>query len=392
MRICCIVSRLLNISIYMNKTKISITLVAILLAVWGIIAYSNSNSIGNSSENGQGQIIKIGIAGPLSGSLAFAGEGLKNGADLAIQDFEKANPNSKNSYQVVFEDDGFDPKRAASALNKLISVDKVNAVMTFASAAGNIAQPIAENNKIVHFGIASDPNIAKGDYNFIHWTPPFEEVRLFIQELQKRNIKRVAVFGANIQGITAVIDELEKQTQGTDIQIVSKDVFNFGTTDFRTIVAKAKASNPEIYVPIAFSPELEILAKQLKDANINAPMTSLEGFELTDRPDLFEGYWYVNAADSSDAFRAEYKKMYGKDQVIATANAYDITKMIIDSAERASRANAGKPTTSSDIKDALYSVDIQGALGHLTIDKDGFVLSKAVTRMIKNGKPVTIEN
>ncbi|MCF7865491.1 MAG: ABC transporter substrate-binding protein [Candidatus Pacebacteria bacterium] len=374
----------------MNKTKIIIVIVAVLLAVWGISSYSKSNSTSQTASTGQ--VIKIGISGPLSGSLAFAGEGIRNGAELAIHEFEKANPTSKNSYKVVMEDDGFDPKRTASALNKLISVDKVSALMTFASAAGNIANPIAEKNQIVHMGIASDPNIAKGDYNFIHWTPPFEEVRLFIEELQKRHIKKVAVFGANIQGITAVIDELEKQVQGTDIQIVSKDVFNFGTTDFRTIVAKAKATNPDIYVPIAFSPELETLSKQLKDANIGKPLTSLEGFELTDRPDLFEGYWYVNAADSSDEFRTAYKNMYGKEQVIATANAYDITKMIIDSAERASKANPGKEVSSSNIKDALYNVDIQGALGHLKIDKDGFVLTKAVTKIIQNGKPVRIED
>lgn len=374
----------------MNKTKIIIVIVVVLAVVWGISSYSKSNSTSQTASTGQ--VIKIGISGPLSGSLAFAGEGMRNGAELAIHEFEKNNPNAKNSYQIVMEDDGFDPKRTASALNKLISVDKVSALVTFASAAGNIANPIAEKNKIVHIGIASDPNIAKGDYNFIHWTPPFEEVRLFIEELQKRHIKKVAVFGANIQGITAVIDELEKQVQGTDIQIVSKDVFNFGTTDFRTIVAKAKATNPDIYVPIAFSPELETLSKQLKDANIGKPLTSLEGFELTDRPDLFEGYWYVNAADSSDEFRTAYKNMYGKEQVIATANAYDITKMIIDSAERASEANPGKEVSSSDIKDALYNVDIQGALGHLKIDKAGFVLTKAVTKIIQNGKPVRIED
>lgn len=373
----------------MNKTKIIIAILVVLLVGWGIVQSSGPNK--TASEQ-QGQVIKIGITGPLSGSLAFAGEGLRNGAELAIHEFEKANPNSKNSYKIVFEDDGFDPKRTASALTKLISVDKVSALMTFASAAGNIAQPIAEKNQIVHIGIASDPTIAKGDYNFIHWTPPFEEVRLFIQELKKRNIHKVAVFGANIQGITAVIDELEKQVKGTDIEVVSKDIFNFGTTDFRTIITKAKKTNPEIYVPIAFSPELEILAKQLKDSGITVPMTSLEGFELTDRPDLFEGYWYINAADSSEKFRDDYKAVYGKDQVIATANAYDITKMIIDSSERAIKAKQGEAISSPNIKDALYDLDIQGALGHLTIDADGFVLTKAVTKIIKNGKPVRIED
>ncbi len=367
----------------MSKIKTILPLVILILVVFGIYTQNKDQSTGEK------QIIKIGISGPLSGSLAFVGEGLRNGAELAIKQFKEKNPHSKFDYKLVYEDDGFDPKRTASAITKLVSVDKVDALMTFASAAGNIAQPIAEKNHVVHMGIASDPHIAEGEYNFIHWTPPFEEAKVFIEELKKRKIKKIALFGANIQGITAVMDEIQKQVKGTDIEIVSSEVFNFGTTDFRTIIAKAKATHPDIYVPIAFSPELETLAKQLKDAQINAPMTSLEGFELTEKPDLFEGYWYINAADPSDTFREEYKKEYGKEQVVATANAYDITKMIIDSSERAGKNK--KNITSIDIKDALYSMDIQGALGHLTVDMNGFVLTKAIVKMIKTGIPIKIQ-
>ena len=368
----------------MNKLKIS--LIAVVLIALTVFITSLA---GDNKKVVEKPIVKIGISGPLSGSLAFAGEGLRNGAEMAIAEFEKNNPNGKNKYQVVYEDDGFDPKRAASAVVKLANVDKVDAFMTFASAAGNIATPIAEKNQLVHIGIASDPNVLKGDYNFIHWTPPFEEAKIFLQELKKRNIKKIALMGANIQGITAVMDEVERQAQGTEIQIVAKEVFNFGTTDFRTIISKVRALNPEIYVPIAFSPELEILAKQIKDAGIKEPMTSLEGFELTDKPELFEGLWYINSADASEKFNADYTARYGKGPVIATANAYDITKMVIDASERASKK--GQKPTREQIKDALYDLDIEGALGRLTIDKDGFVLSKAVVRIIENGKPKTIK-
>lgn len=357
------------------------TIIVALVIVVAILIALNSNDVSSVKEK---PVVKIGISGPLSGSLAFAGEGLRNGAEMAISEY----PDAKNKYVMVYEDDGFDPKRAASAIVKLTSVDKVDAFMTFASASGNIATPIAEKNKVIHVGIASDPNIAKGEYNFIHWTPPFEEARLFIDELQRRDIKRVALLGANIQGITAVMDEVVKQAKGTDIEIVANEVFNFGTTDFRTIISKVRAQSPEIYVPIAFSPELEILAKQIKDAGIKEPMTSLEGFELTDKPELFEGLWYINAADASEKFRADYKAKYGKDPVIATANAYDIVKMVIDSAERASK-KGGKPTP-EDIKNAMYALRVKGALGDLSINSDGFVLTKAVVRIIENGKPKTI--
>ncbi len=367
----------------MNKTKI----IGSILAVAVVAALVFTFSTHPAQNAGEKQVIKIGISGPLSGSLAFMGEGMRNGANLAIKQFVEENPNSKFSYEIAYEDDGFDPKRTASALTKLTSVDKVNALMTVASAAGNIAAPIAEKNGVPHFGIASDPNIAKGDYNFLHWTPPFEEAKVFIAALKERNIHKIVIFGANIQGITAVIDEIEKQAQGTDIEIVDKEIFNFGTTDFRTLISKAKAMNAEMYVPIAFSPELEILVKQMRDAKITE-MTSVEAFELTEKLSLFEGKWYVNAADSSQKFRDDYKAAYGIEPVAATANAYDIVKMIIAASEKAGQNK--KVITNTDIKDALYGVNFDGALGHLSINEDGFVLSKAVVRIIKDGKPVTI--
>lgn len=63
--------------------------------------------------------------------------------------------------------------------------------------------------------------------------------------------------------------------------------------------------------------------------------------------------------------------------------------MVIDASERASKK--GQKPTRAQIKDALYDLDIEGALGRLRIDKDGFVLTKAVVRIIENGKPKTIK-
>ncbi len=333
-------------------------------------------------------VIKIGISAPLTGNVAFLGEGIRNAVTLAQEQLPK---DTKYQYELVLEDDGFEAKRQISAVNKLIDVDHVDAFLTVGSGAGNIAAPIAESKSTIHVGIASDPTIAKGEYNFIHWTPPAEEAKVLIPELQKRGLKRIAVMGANIQGITAVIDEVEKQIQGTDIQIVSKDIFNFGEKDFRSLIAKAKATNPDVYLPIAFSPEIELVAKQMGEAGITEPITTVESFELTDQPALFEGKWYVNAADMSEAFRADYKTRFGKEVSLASGNAYDIVNLVVRAAEAIETNGASRPTT-AQIKSALYDVKISdGALGQLSVNRDGLVVTKAVVRVIKNGTPETVK-
>jgi ABC-type branched-subunit amino acid transport system substrate-binding protein len=99
--------------------------------------------------------------------------------------------------------------------------------------------------------------------------------------------------------------------------------------------------------------------------------------------------WYVNAADATGVFNERYATTYGKNPVAGTANAYDIVKFIIEASEKESGNT--KPTT-NDIRENLANTKISGALGNLSIDKEGFVLSKAVVRIIKEGKPVTISN
>jgi len=337
-------------------------------------------------ESASAETIKIGVVAPLSGDIAFLGEGVRDAMILAN---EKLGDTQYN-YELIFEDDQADPKVAASAANKLIEVNKVDALASFGSSTGNVIAPIAEENKVVHIGIATDPNVAEGDYNFIHWTTPSEENRVFIAELQKRGIIKFGVFASNQPGAAAVISDMKKQLEDTDIEITTEQIFNVGETDFKSIIAKAKNSGSEIYLFIAFSPELEILARQTREAGITIPFTAIEAFDLTEQLDLFEGDWYVNAADPSGEFTEKFFEKTGKNPTLGSPNAYDIFNLIVAATEKNDKSE--KPTSTEISNQLLNITDFYGALGKLNIDEDGIVQSNAVIRMIKNGEPITIEN
>ncbi|MDP3042952.1 MAG: ABC transporter substrate-binding protein [bacterium] len=332
--------------------------------------------------------IKIGAILPLTGDFAFLGEGIRDAILLAKENLK----DTQYNYEVIFEDDqSSDLKEVASAANKLINIDKVNILISVNSGPGNVVAPIAEQNKIIHFAIGSDKNMAKGDYNFIHWTQPSEEIQVFIAELQKRGIKKLGIFELNQQGATAMIDELQERLKETDIKIVSHQNFNFGEKDFRTIIAKAKQANAEIYLlGLIFPPELEILAKQIKEAGINIPITSIESFELTDQLSLFEGEWYVNAADPTEDFVDKFNKKIGKNPSIGAANGYDIFNLIVAASEK--KESSIKPATNIIASELKKIKDFNGALGNLSVDEEGIVISQAVVRMIKDGKPITIDD
>lgn len=326
------------------------------------------------------QIIKIGLSLPLTGGVAFLGEPAKKAAELALKDAG----NTKYNYQLVFEDDSFDPKKAASTANKLISVDKVLAIISFGSGTGNTINSIAENGKTAQFALASDPRVATGEYNYVHWTPPFAEGNLLANELISRGYKRVSIIDTNHTGTLAVSNAIKEALKGSDVQIVSYDLTNVGDKDFRTTILKVKQAKPDIVVLEMFSPEVEIAARQIKELGLKTPLTSVETFEWSSNPSLFEGQWFVSDSIVPD-FSAKFKATYGTDPMSGSSYVYDLVSLLIKTQESKDFVIDHKdlPSILSGMGDWNSPV-----FGKIQIDKDGFFLTTPSVKVIKDGKAV----
>ena len=344
-----------------------IIIVVIILVVFGL-------TVSNKQINNR--VIKIGVILPLSGDLAIIGEPAKHGAEMALANFQ----NLKNKYELIFEDDQYDVNKTVTAANKLISVDKVNAIVTLGSAEGNVVKPLANKNKIIHFNTAaSDQTIADGKYIFNHWTPPQEEARTLITELVRKDIKKVAIFTTNNDGMIAISNELKNQLAETNITVVMDEKINVGNRDFRTQIMKLKTNLPDIIISQNTPPELEILAKQIKEASIKIPLTSIEVFDTTSAPELFKGYWYATVSDFTDKFATDFKNKYSTGPALATGNIYDIISLIITASE-----NTHSSPSSENISAELLKIkDFTGAMGNLSINSSGAVISKAAIKIVK---------
>ncbi len=331
--------------------------------------------------------IKIGVTAPLTGDNAHLGESMRDAMILAK---ESLPGDTKYDYELVFEDDGLEAKRTAAATNKMISVDKIDAIASISSGTGGVVSPIAEQNKVIHFGIASAQSVADGTFNFIHWTTPTEEARVMVQELQNRNVERLAIIEANHPAFIAMRDSLVKGLAGTSVKVVDDAMANPGEKDFRSIIAKSKAANPEIYMLLFFSPELEIVAKQVREAGITQPMTSIEGFGLSSEPALYEGQWYVDAGDAAKGFYTQFEQRFDKAPALGAPNAYDIFNIIVEGFETATAPSDTKPSPENAVE-ALHQINMDGMMGNITIDNKGLVFSPASVKIIKGGKSVMVD-
>jgi branched-chain amino acid transport system substrate-binding protein len=128
--------------------------------IWGVVAVVvlvflfmwGSRSGSSTTESGP---VKIGLSLPLTGDLAFIGEADRNAALLALEEINNQQ-GLKHAYELVIEDDSFDAAKASSVIQKFLSVDNVDAVISIGSTAGNAIAPVAEANELPHIGMASD--------------------------------------------------------------------------------------------------------------------------------------------------------------------------------------------------------------------------------------------
>jgi branched-chain amino acid transport system substrate-binding protein len=369
-----------------KNIKIILSAVVLVLVVWGLSSVIKND---NNKTPIEKQTVKIGVTLPLTGPVAMLGESVKDAIILA----KEQTKNTKYNYELIFEDDAFSPKTAVNTVNKLINIDKVDAIISFGSPVGNVVSPITEKAQITHINdFASDSNVAKGDYNFLHYTPPYKDSELFISELKKRNINTLVFFGQQDNpGANALIQAFEKDIKNTDIKVLSVEKFNTGAKDFKTNILKVKNLGADIYVLEATSPELEILTKQIREAGIKTPVTTMEAFEFSDQLSLFEGMWYVNGADPSQEFVDSYKQKYNIFPKFGAGNGYDAFNLIVKATE--STGNGKIKPTSTEIKNALSKIKgFDGVMGkNMSVDSNGQVTSEPVVRIIKGGVPVTIK-
>ncbi len=359
---------------------------AILLII--IIAIFSAMGDGKKESSENKPVIKIGYILPLSGNQANSGEVAKKAAFMALEDI--MNKDNKYKYQIIIEDDGFAAKKSAMVVNKLINVDKVNAIVSFGSGTGNVTSPIANRNNIVHFGMASDGNIATGDNNFMHWTTPSAEAKKLVEQYQTKNVKTLSIVSVNHSGPNAILDDVMKNLQPTDIDVLSINKTNIGERDFRMIISKIKKLNPDVIYVELFSPEQDIFVKQLREAGINTPVTDIELFAMSEQLEIFEGQWFVDAAMGEKDFLKRFNKYSGLSSSFSAPYAYDVTMILREAFEK---SGDGETIPDTETISGYISTldDYKGVVGKIAVDGDGIFQSEASVRIIKNGKIELLE-
>src|SRR5262249_23985918 len=196
-------------------------------------------------------------------------------------------------YELVVEEIA-SPDKAEPAIEKLINIDEVNAVVVGLSMSGQIVKPYATAAKIPLFCICSVGSVGDELYTFTTMPLAEDEAARWVAEASRRGITSIARLTQDYARIDNHVKALRAEAATAGMAFVYEDRFEAAATDFRATIAAAKATAPDVYFVEAFTPALDLLGQQLKDAGVQN-MASIVAFSASERPELFEGGWYTDS-------------------------------------------------------------------------------------------------
>src|SRR5687768_13658696 len=231
---------------------------------------------GNADE------IVIGEYASLSGGTASFGQSSHKGTQMAVDELNASGGLLGKNVRLITEDDQSKAGEAATVARKLISRDKVIALLgEVASSKSLEAAPIAQQNKVPMISPAStNPKVTEvGDYIFrICFIDPFQGTVMSKFALSK-GWKKVAILTDVKQdysvGLAEFFIKYFKENGG---EIVREQKYSSDDKDFKPQLTSLKAAKPEaIFVP-GYYGAVSLIGKQARLLGIKAPLLGGDGW------------------------------------------------------------------------------------------------------------------
>jgi branched-chain amino acid transport system substrate-binding protein len=197
--------------------------------------------------------ILIGSIQDLSGPLAGYGKQLRFGMTLRVDEINEQGGINGRKLRLLVEDDGYDPKKAVLAAQKLVNQDKIFIMAGHLGTAQNLAaMPVQfEKNVINFFPVTAAREMYepfhKLKYSFA--ATYFDQMRTALPKMVKdKSAKKVCTMYQDDEFGLEVVRGAEAGLKSMGMDFAERTSFKRGATDFSSQVAKMKAAGCDMVV------------------------------------------------------------------------------------------------------------------------------------------------
>jgi branched-chain amino acid transport system substrate-binding protein len=344
--------------------------------------------------------IRIGASLSMTGTYAKLGKNQHEGYQLCEKDLNGKGGLLGRKVQFVVYDDQSMPATAVRLYEKLITEDKVDAIMgPYSSPVTEASVNVTEKyKKVMVAPLAATTSIFKKGRKYIFMVISPAEVYLegLVDMAAKRGLKTVAVVNEDTLFSKAAASGAVELAKKRGMQVVFTEAYPKGNTDFSALLTKLKAANPDVIAAATYFDDAVALTRQMKELNVNPKMYGVTvGGDLPEFYDtLKQNAEYIYGATqwehtlpypgNQEWFEA-YKKEFAHDPSYHSAAGYAGCLVYAEAAKRANSLDADK------VREQLLKLEMRTIFGDYKVDADGFqVAHKMVTFQWQKEKKVTV--
>jgi branched-chain amino acid transport system substrate-binding protein len=334
--------------------------------------------------------IKVGSVLSLTGSMAAGGKWTKQGYEIGLKHINEAGGiyvkdfDKKIPLEIIFLDDESDPKKTVSRMEKLYSVDKVDAFLGGFSSFLIVPQlAVAEKYRIpILVNIGSTAEFEKGyKYVFTPFVSDKDQVTTFLEVLdsipQAQRPNKIAFFEIQEEWGVATGKYLKEFAPPKGYKIVTYEKYAMNATDFSSLIVNAKAAEADIIYTNPTPPQGIGLVKQMKEIDwaikfayiLRAADVMIWSKNLGKDGDYVchnAGGWdYHLKLPGVERFNQDYKTAYGSLPENIAGPSYACLQMLADAIQRAGNLDRDK------IREAIASTNLMTIMGQIRFKPNG---------------------
>jgi len=357
-----------------TRLRLVIAVIAALALVLPVASTADAQSKGT---------IKIASQSPLSGGQAVLGEGIKLGAQLAI---EKLKGNlEKMGYKldfVPFDDQAKPDVGVANAKN--IIADK-DIMVVIGHLNSGVAIPSSEVYKEVTLAMVSpantNPVVTDRNYVNVNRVCGRDDVQGVVGSEFARGtmkVKSAYIVHDKTQYGQSIAEFFKADSEKKGIKVLGFE----GTeekSNFDPIITPIKAKNPDLIYFGGIYDQAAPFFKQAREKGVKAKFMGPDGMDSSDLTKIagkaVVGMTYTSAAGPASAlpkaksFVDEFKKKFGKNPEPYAAEAYDAAAIALKAVEAG--AKGGKAPSREEVAAQIRKVKHSGLTGEIAFDAKG---------------------
>ncbi|SOC50638.1 amino acid/amide ABC transporter substrate-binding protein, HAAT family [Blastococcus aggregatus] len=353
------------------KTGAPLLALALALSACGTSGGDDEEASSGGGEAGTCEDVAIGYFGALTGAAANLGINIRNGVQLAVDQFNEENADCQVSLEEY--DSAGDPNQATGLATQAIGDDSVIGIVGPAfSGESDTAGPIfAEGGLPTISASATNPDLSQNGWDTFHRVLGNDASQgpaaaTYIADVIKSE-KVFVVDDASAYG--AGLAEIVEESAGD--AVVGTDTIQTGQTDFSATVTAIRSSGADSVFFGGYYAEAGLLVQQMRAAGVEATFVVADGVKdpgfIEAAGDAAEGTIITCPClppEEEQEFYAAFEEAFGAAPATYSAEAFDAANVML---EGILEGNTDRESLLEWIND--YSGE--GITKTITFDEDG---------------------